>query len=157
MKGIALGLALLAACGEARAADDLLTAPLARQQAAMVSGQASAESLASAYLARIEALNHKGPRLNAVIAVSPAALSRRTRGASPLGTLAERAREPAVAGSPAVSMLSLSRIAAPCSGPARPALRSPSRARASARAAGLTAITAFRRGPLWLSASIRAR
>ena len=118
MKGIALGLALLAACGQARAADDLLTAPLARQQAAMASGQASAESLASAYLARIEALNHKGPRLNAVIAVSPAARAdarardgeRRAGRAGPLQGAAillkdniETAGLPATAGSLALS------------------------------------------------------
>ena len=45
------------------------------QQAAMASGKASAESLTKAYLARIAALDRKGPRLNAVIALNPHALA----------------------------------------------------------------------------------
>ena len=118
MKRIALGLALAAACGQARAADGLLTAPLAVQQSAMASGQTTADSLAAGYLARIDALNHKGPRLNAVIALNPNARAdaraqdaeRRAGRAAPLQGAAillkdniETAGLPATAGSLALS------------------------------------------------------
>jgi hypothetical protein len=74
----------------------------------------------------------------------PASVSRLTSGASRLVTLSFSAREPAVvAVSSALSILSFSRIGTPCSGPrSLPALRSASRARASARAWGFRAMTA---------------
>jgi Asp-tRNA(Asn)/Glu-tRNA(Gln) amidotransferase A subunit family amidase len=41
----------------------------------MTAGQATAESLTKAALARIAAMDHAGPRLNAVIALNPGAVS----------------------------------------------------------------------------------
>ena len=48
---------------------------IAEMQDAQARGAASAESLTSAYLARIERLNRKGPKLGAVLAVNPDALN----------------------------------------------------------------------------------
>ncbi len=56
------------------AEEDLALASFARQQQAMAAGSASAESLTRLYLDRIEAMNRKGPKLNAVIAVNARAL-----------------------------------------------------------------------------------
>jgi len=88
------------------------------------------------------------PRMNA-----PAALSRCTMNASD-GMLPARAHEPAVVGMPVVSMLSLTMIGMPSSGRWSPWRRAASAARASARADGLTVITAWRVG---LSRWIRCR
>ncbi len=54
---------------------DLATATIADLQSAMVSGSLTAEKLTSAYLARIDAYDQKGPALNSVILVNPAALA----------------------------------------------------------------------------------
>jgi len=59
----------------AMAAEDLALASFAQQQQAMASGAASSESLTRTYLERIEAMNRKGPRLNAVIALNGHALA----------------------------------------------------------------------------------
>lgn len=53
----------------------LWQAPAAEQQAAMARGETTAEALTRDYLARIEAMNRKGPKLNAVIAVMPDAVA----------------------------------------------------------------------------------
>ena len=53
----------------------LLEAGVAEQQAAMAAGSLTAVSLASQYLARIEAIDKRGPRLNAVIELNPDALA----------------------------------------------------------------------------------
>ena len=84
---------------------------------------------------------------------APAALSRWTMNASP-GVLPASAQEPAVVGMPVVPMLSLTMIGMPSSGRSSPPRRALSAARASARAVGLTVITALRTG---LSLRIRCR
>lgn len=66
-----LTMALSTAAGAASPPEDPAFAPFSDQQAAMTAGKASAESLTKAYLARIAALNTRGPRLNAVIALNP--------------------------------------------------------------------------------------
>lgn len=58
-----------------RAASPLHYATIAQQQAAIRAGTSSAEALTKAYLARIGSMNRAGPRLNAVIAVSPDAMT----------------------------------------------------------------------------------
>ena len=70
------------------------------------------------------------------------------------GVLPASAQEPAVVGMPVVSMLSLTMIGMPSSGRRSPCRRAASAARASARAVGLTVITACRVG---LSRRIRCR
>ncbi|WP_309645841.1 amidase [Phenylobacterium sp.] len=72
LAGLAMAIGL--ATG-ALAADDPAFTSFAQQQQAMASGAVSAESLTKAYLQRIEAMNRKGPRLNAVIALNPNALA----------------------------------------------------------------------------------
>ena len=52
-----------------------LEAAAAQLQARMTAGRLSARTLAGAYLARIEALDRRGPRLNSVIEVNPDALA----------------------------------------------------------------------------------
>lgn len=66
---LSMGLASSAA-----AQNDLAFADFAGQQQAMASGAATSESLTKTYLARIEALDRSGPRLNSVLAVNPHAL-----------------------------------------------------------------------------------
>jgi amidase len=68
-------MAFSSAAGAASPPGDPAFAPFSDQQAAMAAGKASAESLTRAYLARIAALNTRGPRLNAVIALNPHALA----------------------------------------------------------------------------------
>src|SRR5918999_6409082 len=80
--------------------------------------------------------------------IAPAAFSRRTMNASP-GVLPASAHEPAVVGMPVVLMLSLTMIGIPSSGRRSPLRRAWSAARASARAVGLTVITALRVGLSW--------
>ena len=70
-----LAMALSIPAGAATPPEDPAFAAFSDLQAAMASGKASAESLVKAYLARIAALNRKGPRLNAVIALNPHALA----------------------------------------------------------------------------------
>src|SRR6476619_1732031 len=76
---------------------------------------------------------------------APAALRRPARNAS-LGVLPASAHEPAVVGMPVVSTLSLTMIGIPSSGRWSPLRRAASAASASARAVGLTVITALRFG-----------
>ncbi len=72
---ISVALALFGAQpGAARTADPV-TLDAAAMQAAMASGQTTSVAIVQAELARIAALNHRGPRLNAVIAVNPDALA----------------------------------------------------------------------------------
>ena len=93
------------------------------------------------------------PRITA-----PAPRSRVTRKASCFGRFSASASEPAELTRPATSTLSLIRTGRPCSGPRiRPALRSASSAAASARARGLSSITAFSAGPASSTAAMRSR
>jgi amidase len=55
-------------------APELEEATIASLQAAMARGEQSARSIAEAYLARIDALDRSGPRINSVIEVNPEAL-----------------------------------------------------------------------------------
>jgi amidase len=71
--GAILAMSLGTSAGAAPA--DPADATFAGQQTAMASGAASSEGLTKTYLARIEALDHKGPRLNAIIALNPQALA----------------------------------------------------------------------------------
>src|SRR6266700_4755826 len=87
-------------------------------------------------------------RLALPMMIAPAALNRCTMNAS-LGVLPARAHEPAVVGIPVVSMLSLTMIGIPSSGRWLPLLLARSAARASARAVGLTVITALSTGLSW--------
>src|SRR5690349_13506181 len=82
-------------------------------------------------------------RLALPMMIAPAALSFCAMNAS-WGVLPASAHEPAVVGIPVVSMLSLTMIGIPSSGRSRswPLRRALSAARASARAFGLTVITA---------------
>lgn len=64
--GFGLALLLLGTLAQARG-PDLSTATIPELQALMQSGELSSEQLMRAYLARIEAYDHKGPKLNAVI------------------------------------------------------------------------------------------
>jgi amidase len=75
--GLVAGVVLMAAMtgSSGHAAEDPAFASFAQQQAAMAAGQTSAERLVQAYLARISALDHAGPRLNSVIALNPHALA----------------------------------------------------------------------------------
>src|SRR5215204_6565881 len=74
--------------------------------------------------------------------IAPAAFRRAAMNASP-GVLPASAQEPAVVGMPVVLMLSLTMIGIPSRGRRSPALRAASAACASARAVGLTLITAL--------------
>ncbi|MBC7855059.1 MAG: hypothetical protein IAF94_16630, partial [Pirellulaceae bacterium] len=59
----------------ARAATfDLTTASIADMQAAMKSGTLTSEKLVQLYLKRIEAYDHAGPKINAILAINPKAL-----------------------------------------------------------------------------------
>ena len=94
------------------------------------------------------------PRMTA-----PAARSRATSGASRPVTFSCSASEPAVVGmGSAESILSLSRIGTPCSGPLlTPCASNASSACASASALGLSASTAFSIGPASSTAAMRSR
>ena len=74
--------------------------------------------------------------------IAPAAFSRCTMNAS-LGVLPASAHEPSVVGMPVVLMLSLTITGIPSRGFSTPCRRAQSAARASARAIGLTVITAL--------------
>ena len=92
-------------------------------------------------------------RLALPMMIAPAAFSFSAINASS-GVLPASAQEPAVVGMPVVLTLSLTMIGIPSSGRSSPLRRARSAARASARAVGLTVITAFRVG---LSLLIRCR
>src|SRR5919201_5763421 len=81
-------------------------------------------------------------RLALPMMIAPAAFSCFAMKAS-AGELPARAQEPAVVGIPVVSMLSLTMTGIPSSGRWSPLRRAASAARASARAVGLTEITAL--------------
>src|SRR5215211_3609777 len=87
------------------------------------------------------------------ITIAPAAFIRSMMKASS-GVLPASAHEPAVVGIPVVLMLSLTMIGIPRSGLSTPWRRARSAARASARAVGLTVMTALSLG---LSCAIRWR
>jgi len=87
-------------------------------------------------------------RLALPMMLAPAAFSFCAMNAS-VGVLPARAQEPAVVGMPLVSMLSLTMIGIPSNGRRSPLRRAWSAARASARAVGLTVITALRIGLSW--------
>jgi amidase len=85
----ALAAVLLAGSGVAHAAPlDPSRATIGELQAAMQAGSATSESLTRYYLARIQAMDHAGPGLHAVIAINPDAVAqaqaldreRRTKG-----------------------------------------------------------------------------
>ena len=84
-------------------------------------------------------------RLAFAMMIAPAAFSCCTMNASS-GVLPASAQEPAVVGIPVVSMLSLTMIGIPSSGRLSPLRRAWSAATASARAVGLTVITACSSG-----------
>src|SRR3954449_13582 len=92
-------------------------------------------------------------RLAFAMMIAPAAFSFCAMNAS-AGVLPASAQEPALVGMPVVSMLSLTMIGIPSSGRWSPLRRAWSAARASARAVGLTVITALSIG---LSCRIRRR
>ncbi|MDB5453923.1 MAG: Amidase [Caulobacteraceae bacterium] len=75
MKSAVLALCVLLPVTTAQAAPLSPYATIAEQQTAIAAGTASAQSLTRAYLGRIAAMNHAGPRLNAVLAVNPDALA----------------------------------------------------------------------------------
>ena len=56
-------------------ADSILDAGVLEQQAQMAAGKLSSHALVSRYLARINAIDQRGPRLNAVIELNPDALT----------------------------------------------------------------------------------
>ena len=87
-------------------------------------------------------------RLALPMMIAPAAFSRCAMNAS-AGVLPASAHEPAVVGIAVVSTLSLTMIGIPSSGRRSPLLRAWSAARASARAVGLTVITALSIGLSW--------
>jgi amidase len=68
-------MAATVATSGARAADDPAYGSITELQGRMTSGQATAESLTKAYLARVEAIDRKGPALHSVIALNPHALA----------------------------------------------------------------------------------
>src|ERR671914_2318458 len=79
-KGALLTLALVClVCAAPAAADhpriDLETATVAEVQDLMGSGRLTSEDLTRRYLDRIDALNQRGPSLNAVRRLNPAALA----------------------------------------------------------------------------------
>ncbi|HEV7822761.1 MAG TPA: amidase family protein, partial [Burkholderiales bacterium] len=78
---VRLGLAATAVAGANNAlaasttsATSVLDAGVLEQQAAMQAGKLTSHSLVSQYLARIAAIDKRGPRLNAVIELNPDAL-----------------------------------------------------------------------------------
>ena len=88
-------------------------------------------------------------RLALPMMIAPAAFSCAAMNASS-GVLPASAQEPAVVGMPVVLTLSLTMIGIPSSGRSSPSRRARSAARASARAVGLTVITALSIGLSWL-------
>ncbi len=71
----ALALAMAAPAGRAESAVCVENATINELQQALAAGSVTAEGLVQAYLARIEAYDRAGPRLNAVREVNPDALS----------------------------------------------------------------------------------
>ena len=75
MKRAAGLIAGLAAASAAHAADDPAFGGVQDLGQAMAAGSATSESLTKAYLARIAALDRKGPKLNSIIVLNPHALA----------------------------------------------------------------------------------
>jgi len=75
MKRLALVVVLALTTSVALAKDDPAFQSMSDLQAAMAAGKASSVSITQAYLARIEALDHKGPKLNSIIALNSHALA----------------------------------------------------------------------------------
>lgn len=75
MKRLALAAVLALTAGAALAKDDPAFQSMSDLQAAMSAGKASSVSITQAYLARIKALDRKGPKLNSIIALNPHALA----------------------------------------------------------------------------------
>ncbi|MBP6546159.1 MAG: amidase [Phenylobacterium sp.] len=75
MKRAAGLIAGLAAASAAHSAEDPAFGGVQDLGLAMARGDATSESLTKAYLARIDALDHQGPRLNSIIALNPRALA----------------------------------------------------------------------------------
>jgi amidase len=75
LRGLVGAVALCLATAATQAATlELTTASIADLQAAMEKGTLTAEALTKMYLARIEAYDEKGPKINAVLALNPKAL-----------------------------------------------------------------------------------
>jgi len=74
MKAV-LTIAVILAAGGAQAQDDPAFQSMAQFQAQIAAGKASSVSITEAYLARIAALDRKGPKLNSIIALNPHALA----------------------------------------------------------------------------------
>jgi len=74
MKAV-LTIAVILAAGGAQAQDDPAFQSMAQFQAQIAAGKASSVSITEAYLARIKALDRKGPKLNSIIALNPHALA----------------------------------------------------------------------------------
>ncbi|MGC4071494.1 MAG: amidase family protein [Nibricoccus sp.] len=75
LASLVLGIASLFISSEVRAAQfDLSTATIADINAAINAGALSSEKLVGLYLARIDAYDKKGPKINAVITLNPKAL-----------------------------------------------------------------------------------
>src|SRR4051812_34057083 len=70
-----LALALTCASLASAATLDLSTATIADLQAAMATGSLTSEKLVQLYLARIDAYDQKGPKLNTVITLASDALA----------------------------------------------------------------------------------
>ena len=69
------GIVLLCALHVANAQTfEVAEASIADEQKAMTEGRVTSKALVQAYLNRIEAFDHKGPRLNAMILLNPRAL-----------------------------------------------------------------------------------
>ena len=102
MKHFLVFLTLLAASGSAavqkpqppaRAGFDVVEQPIAALQEAMEKGNVTSRALVDAYVARIEAYDRRGPRINAIVALNPRAreeadaLDRERRERGPRGPL----------------------------------------------------------------------
>ncbi|MEX2048207.1 MAG: amidase family protein, partial [Gemmatimonadota bacterium] len=75
MRVVALLLAALSITTPTAAQIEVTEASIAELQDAMASGRATSVEITSAYLARIEAYDKAGPRINAIIRVNPNALA----------------------------------------------------------------------------------
>jgi amidase len=67
-------LVLFFCCGAMAQSFEVAEASIADQQKAMTEGRVTSKALVQAYLKRIEAFDHQGPRLNALITINPNAL-----------------------------------------------------------------------------------
>src|SRR5580698_998492 len=65
---------LLLCCAAVAQSFEVAEASIADEQKAMTEGRITSKALVQAYLRRIEAYDHQGPRLNALITINPNAL-----------------------------------------------------------------------------------